>query len=80
MSDPFDAALLKGHRASYVEELRGLAATANPVALAICQRWHGATFGHPGYGDTNFVRGQLEWAGVALDAIRCYNETANAAL
>ena len=55
--------------AKYRAELEAIRANADPVAFAICQRWHGEKFAVPGHGATSFVRGQLSAAEVAVAVV-----------
>lgn len=54
--------------AKYRAELEAIRANADPVAFAICQRWH-EKFAVPGHGATSFVRGQLSAAEVAVAVV-----------
>jgi hypothetical protein len=58
------------HRPDYVAELREAREKADPLALAVCQEWHGAKFGWPGYGAAPFVRSELEKAEKAVKVFR----------
>ena len=68
--DPYEDGLRRGHRSDYVEHLRQLITQTSSDVLAVCRAWDNDQFGWPGYGDVNWVAGEISRAETAVRICR----------